>query len=84
MSMSLIGVAMPRRNDTSVKIDIEVVKQARIVATHRNTTVAEYLTELLRAAVARDYRAAIQEMAQDVSEPPGAPAPSGRRPKGGA
>lgn len=55
------------RNDLSVKIDAEVLKQARIVATHRNIPVAEYLSELVRPLVGRDYRKSVDEMSREAS-----------------
>lgn len=55
------------RNDLSVKIDAEVLKQARIVATHRSIPVAEYLSELIRPLVVRDYRRAVEEMSRETS-----------------
>jgi hypothetical protein len=64
-----------KRNDQAVKVDAEIVKQAKIVATHRGVTVAEYLSETLRGVVAKDYREAIGRMASEM------PAPAGDAPK---
>lgn len=49
-----------------VKIASEVVRDARIVAAYRETTLAEYLSELVRPLVARDLE---QEQAKR-SKPP--------------
>lgn len=68
---------MVKRDDTAVKVDTDVVKQARIVATHRGITVAEYLSGLLRNLVATDYRSSLAEMARGIE--PETPAPP--RPK---
>jgi hypothetical protein len=64
------------RNDTAVKIESDIVRQARTIANRRNITVAEYLSEILRAIVAKDYRQAVQEMAAEIDAPK-------RKPKGG-
>jgi hypothetical protein len=47
---------MARRSDVAVKIDTEVVRQAKVVAAFRGLSLAEYLSETLRPAVSRDYR----------------------------
>lgn len=63
------------RNDTAVKIETSIVRKARTIADRRSITVAEYLSELLRDNVDRDYRQVVQEMAAEI-EPPK------RKPKG--
>jgi hypothetical protein len=45
----------PKRNDVTVKIDAAIVAQAKHIATSRDITLAEYLTEVLRAPVGRDF-----------------------------
>ena len=57
------------RNDTAVKIESDIVRQARTIASRRNITVAEYLSEILRATVAKDYRQVVQEMAAEIDIP---------------
>lgn len=42
----------PKRNDVPVKIDAEVVRQARIVAAFEGVSLAEYLSDFLRPHVA--------------------------------
>ena len=51
------AVAMPRekRNDLAVKIEADIVRKARTMCNWRDITVAEYLSNLLRAAVERDF-----------------------------
>ncbi|MEJ7636466.1 MAG: hypothetical protein WKF75_00375 [Singulisphaera sp.] len=44
----------PKRNDSPAKIATEVIDDAKVVATLRKITLAEYLSELLRPLVARD------------------------------
>lgn len=74
------------RNDQAVKIDSEVVKHAKIVATHRGITVAEYLSEKLRDPVAADYRESLRQMASEIpaARPPQpGPADGGKGRRGG-
>ena len=57
------------RNDTAVKIETEIVRQARTIASRRNITLAEYLSDILRQTVAKDYRQVVQEMAAEIDAP---------------
>ncbi len=41
----------PKRNDVPVKVDAEVIRQARIVAAYEEIPLAELLSELLRPIV---------------------------------
>jgi hypothetical protein len=50
LALNSAGVAMAR-NDVAVKLDAQVVKEAKMVAAARDTTLAEYLSELLRPIV---------------------------------
>ncbi len=45
---------MTKRNDVSVKMDAAVVDDARIAASFKGMSLAEYLSETLRPIVARD------------------------------
>lgn len=52
------GAGRPKRsqrNDVSVKIDAKIVEEAKLVALLRRTTLAEYLSEILRGPVKKDY-----------------------------
>jgi hypothetical protein len=49
------------RNDISVKLDAQVTRKAKLVATNRGITLAEYLSELLKPLVARDYDAEFKQ-----------------------
>jgi hypothetical protein len=54
---TLAEYPMAKRNDVydvSVKVDADVIHDAKIVAAYRDVTLAEYLTELIRPLVARD------------------------------
>lgn len=46
-----------------VKIDVNVIRQARIIAAIRDVTIAEYLSVLLRPLVERDYKEALSREA---------------------
>jgi hypothetical protein len=43
----------PKRNDLNVKIDSEVIRQARIVAAFEEIQLAELLSEILRPIIAK-------------------------------
>jgi hypothetical protein len=53
------------RADLAVKMGLEVVKKARIVAVSRNITLAEYLTESIRPIVDKDYAAALAKLTKE-------------------
>ncbi len=46
------------RDDTVVRLDRRVAAKAKYVAATRNIPIAEYLTELVRALVDRDFERA--------------------------
>ena len=48
---------MAKRNDVAVKMDADVVAEAKMVAASRDQTLAEYLSELVRPLVRRDLQA---------------------------
>jgi hypothetical protein len=56
MSAALADREMTRRNDAAVKIDADVVRKAKTVASSRDIPLAEYLSELLRPLVDRDLK----------------------------
>jgi hypothetical protein len=60
-----------KRNDVPVKLDADVVRDAKIVAAYKAKSLAEYLSELVRPLVARDLE---QEHARRMKA---------ARPKGG-
>jgi hypothetical protein len=70
------------RNDVAVKLDKHVAKEAKLVATARGITLAEYLSELIRPLVHRDFEAEMKTMLGGGETPPKPPAKP-RRPKGG-
>lgn len=48
----------PRGNGEPIRIEPEVAQQARLVAVYRKVKVGRYLSDLVRAQVARDLAAA--------------------------
>jgi hypothetical protein len=75
---ALAETKVARRPDVSIKLDGEVVRMAKLVATYRQTTMAEYLSEILRPIVRHDLE---EEQRKDLggSSPPKAQKPA--RPK---
>jgi reverse gyrase len=63
------------RNDISVKLDAQVARKAKLVATNRGITLAEYLTSIIGPIVTRDLK---EEMGKMMDEP------EPKKPKGGA
>jgi hypothetical protein len=51
----------PKRDDKAVKMDRIVVDKANWVATRRGITAAEYLTEMVRSQVERDFAKEVKE-----------------------
>lgn len=60
------GAGRPKsdRDDVSVRLDRNVVSRARFVADQRGLTLAEYLTELVRPLVDRDFGKAASQSGQ--------------------
>lgn len=54
----------PKRDDAAVKIDRTLTDKAKFVASRKGVTMAEYLSELIRAPVERDFTKAIREMGE--------------------
>jgi hypothetical protein len=50
------------RNDVAVKLDRAVVGKARLIATHKDVSVAELLTELVRGPVDKAYAVMLREL----------------------
>ena len=53
MTTALAERPMARRNDVTVELDAEVVRDAKLVAVYRDTGVAGLLSEILRPTVAK-------------------------------
>jgi hypothetical protein len=52
----------PKRDDKAVKIDRGVALKAKMIADTRKITVAEYLSDLLRPLVDRDFPPALKSL----------------------
>lgn len=50
------------RDDIAVKLDKVVVGKARLIATHKGISVAELLSEMLRAPVDKAYAGMLREL----------------------
>lgn len=61
----------------SIKLDAEVVRKARIVVDFRDSTLGDYLSNLLRPIVEADYRKHIEESHKEIQDKPTT------KPKGG-
>jgi hypothetical protein len=59
----------PKRDDKAVKIDRSVAMKAKLVADTRRMSVAEYLSELLRGPVERDWQKAARQLGLNREEP---------------
>jgi hypothetical protein len=56
------GRPKTERDDVSVKLDRGVVSRAKLVAAARGLTLAEYLSELTRGPVDRDFAKEMQRV----------------------
>lgn len=53
MATATVERDMAKRTDVPVKMDAEVVRRAKIVASYRNQSLAEFLSESMRPIVDR-------------------------------
>jgi hypothetical protein len=67
-----------RRNDTAVKVDAEVISEAKMVAASRGTSLAEYISEILRPIVHHDLEEEMNRRLRTGKSDPAKP----KRPKG--
>jgi hypothetical protein len=63
-----------QRNDVSVKLDAQVAREAKLVATYKGISVAQYISDVLRPIVHRDLEAEAGGMLKKGTD----------KPKGGA
>ena len=54
-----------KRDDVAVKLDRELTDKAKLVASRKRITLAEYMTELSRPTIERDFAKVIREMKGD-------------------
>ncbi len=62
MSSSTATMPREKRNDLSVKIEASIQRKAKMIAGYRGIPIAEYLSDLLKAPVERDYQKLVKEM----------------------
>jgi hypothetical protein len=58
----------PKRDDKAVKIDRGLAMKSKLIAETRRITVAEYLSELLRAPIDRDWQKAARQLGTPRAE----------------
>lgn len=66
----LRAAAVPRkkRDDTSVKVETAIIKKARVIVAVRDIdSLAEYLSDVLRTQVDRDYEAVKKNFSKEKS-----------------
>jgi hypothetical protein len=61
MAKRRVGRPRSGRDDISVKFDRRVAARARFVAENRGLTLAEYLSEIVRPIVERDFEQTLKE-----------------------
>ncbi len=64
---------MVRRNDQTAKIDADVLRMAKVIASYKNVPLAEYLSAALRPIVERDYREQAEQALRQMNPPPSKP-----------
>ncbi len=64
----LKGGKRSERDDVVVKVDRVVVEKAKLVALRRRITLAELLSETLRAPIERAYRQEVGKLTQEGTE----------------
>lgn len=66
--MAARTLEMPKREDVAVKVEAAIYRKAKMVAAYRDITIAEYLSDLLRKLVERDYRKMTTEMGESQEQ----------------
>ncbi len=59
------------RRDAVVKLDVTIVGKAQMIAKARGTSVAEYLSEMIRGLVNRDFLVEMKRIEAESSGQPG-------------
>ena len=77
LTMTTAIAAMPRkkRNDIAVKIDAEIARQARTIASHSDVSLAQYLSGILKPIIDQRWEAFRRDIGADAQ------APKPRKPK---
>jgi hypothetical protein len=68
---ALVEREMAKRNDVSVKMDAKVVEDCRIAAAFRGVSLAEYLSDAMKAVAKRDIDEGYARRAQGGQLPKG-------------
>jgi hypothetical protein len=66
------------RDDISVKLDAQTARKAKLVATNRGITLAEYLTSIVEPVVTRDLKEEMGRMIDSTPKPPRSPKSSAK------
>ena len=69
MSVGVQDPPMAKSQSESVRIDPDIMRKARIVASIRDISVTKYLAEILRPTVERDHAEAVAGEAQGLEKP---------------
>jgi hypothetical protein len=57
------------RDDVAVKIDRRIALKAKMVASERGITMAEYISEMIRSAVERDFAKTVSDISGNAGGP---------------
>ncbi len=68
--MSSMVAEMPRvkRNDVAVKIDAEIIRKARTMASYRGIPLAKYLSDKLRKTVDHEFDLFKKDLGKEKTE----------------
>lgn len=59
-------MAEKKRNDRAVKVEAEIVRKAQTICSFREITLAEYLSNILRPVVDREF----EKFKRELTDPP--------------
>jgi hypothetical protein len=59
---ALTAPTMPKRNDKAVKIARDLAMKAKVIAETQGITIAEYLSNLLRGPIEKDWPKALKRL----------------------
>ncbi len=71
MATKVLDHPMAKRNDVTVKVDTEAVRVAKIAASFKNITLAEYISSLIMAHAPHDIDQGHSELSRGVVKPKG-------------
>jgi hypothetical protein len=79
MATGTLDRPMTKRNDVTVKVDADVIAEAKMVAASRDQTLAEYLSETLRPIVRKDLEGEYARRSQGPKPAKGGGGKAGER-----